>query len=76
MPVYRGGNKEVILHPATGPEEGESSMGRDSNANSLVNNTETFFFFRNLFLFSLQRAGWEADVGLPAYRRRALMAVG
>jgi len=51
--IYARGNKAAFLCPPPGPEEGESSMGRDSNANSLVNNTETFSsFLKLMFILS------------------------
>jgi len=47
VPIYGRGNKVVIPHPPTGPEEEESSMGRDSTTNSRVNNTEPVSFIFN-----------------------------
>ena len=41
-------------------------MGRDRNANTLVNNTETFFFFGTYFYFlSKEQAGRQMLASQP-----------
>lgn len=37
----------MILWPSLGPEQGEASMGRDSNPNCLVSSKDFFLFLSN-----------------------------